>query len=180
MKRPFLDQLASALFKLESDRVEASSELDDKGRMGEPMAWSERNSAAQKFSQVVASNPLAYRFKQWIADIVAGDNYDRAAVQNTIDNFISSNTVAMYSFTTCPFCRRAKDALDERGVLYAAIELDELPDGNQIRAELGRRTKRTSVPSVFVKGEYIGGCNDGPGLLPLMESGEFDRMLGKS
>jgi glutaredoxin 3 len=85
----------------------------------------------------------------------------------------------MFSFSTCPFCRRAKDVLEEKGVSYASMELDELDgnEGNEIRAMLGRRTKRTSVPSIFIGGEYIGGCNDGPGLLPLAESGELDRLL---
>lgn len=140
------------------------------------MEWSEKDSVANKFSEFVAQ--YGYAFKQWVADIVAGE-YDQQATKSEIDDFITSNEVAMFSFTTCPFCRRAKDALDERGVTYKSIELDELKgnEGNAIRAELGRRTKRTSVPSIFVRGQYIGGCNDGPGLLPLMESGEFDRML---
>ena len=41
MKRPILDQVASSLLKLENDRVEQSSILDEKGRIGEPMEWSE-------------------------------------------------------------------------------------------------------------------------------------------
>ena len=85
----------------------------------------------------------------------------------------------MFSFTTCPFCRRAKDYLDEKGIAYRVLELDELEgnEGNEIRAVLGKLTKRTSVPSIFVGGTYIGGCNDGPGLLPLGESGELDKLL---
>jgi glutaredoxin 3 len=178
MKRPLIDQIASTLFQLENDRVQASSVVDDKGRVGEPMEWSEGTSMANQFSEVVASNPLGYRFKQWIADIIAGD-YDAEATKTKIQNFISSNDIAMFSFTTCPFCRRAKEALDERGIAYAVMELDELPgnQGNEIRAQLGKLTKRTSVPSIFVKSRYIGGCNDGPGLLPLMQSGEFDALL---
>ena len=87
----------------------------------------------------------------------------------------------MYSFTTCPFCRKAKDTLEGRGIPYRTVELDELEGniGNQIRAQLGRRTGRTSVPSIFVRGEFIGGCNDGPGLIPLLENGEFDAMMQK-
>ena len=125
----------------------------------------------------------AYGFKQWVADIVAGSDYDANAVQAQIDDFINDSQVAMFSFTTCPFCRRAKDELEQRGIAYAAMELDELPDnqGNIIRAELGRKTKRTSVPSIFVNGQYIGGCNDGsPGLLPLLEREDgaaFDALL---
>jgi hypothetical protein len=57
-----------------------------------------------------------------------------------IQDFISNEPVAMYSFTTCPFCRKAKDFLDEQNIAYKCIELDLLEgnEGNEIRAELGR------------------------------------------
>merc|ERR1712238_254686 len=95
---------------------------------------------------------------------------------------IKAPAVAMFSLTTCPFCRRAKDYLDEQGIAYTVMELDELDgnEGNEIRAVLGKKTKRTSVPSIFIGGNYIGGCNDGPGLLPLGESGELDKLLQRS
>ena len=178
MKRPILDQIASTLFKLETARVDASSVEDEQGRTGEPMEWSEKKSVANQFSEAVATNPIGYRFKQWVADIVAGD-FDEEAITLKVDSFIEENPVAMFSFTTCPFCRRAKDFLDEKGVQYKSLELDELEGntGNEIRAVLGRRVKRTSVPCIFIGGECIGGCNDGPGLLPLSETGELDKML---
>mmetsp|Transcript_24305 Transcript_24305/g.36029 ORF Transcript_24305/g.36029 Transcript_24305/m.36029 type:complete len:198 (-) Transcript_24305:272-865(-) len=153
MKRPILDQIASALFKLENARVEASSEVDSKGRMGEPMEWSESGSAANKFSEFIANNQIGYRFKQFVADIVAG-NFDEDEVGEVVDSFVANNTVAMFSFTTCPFCRKAKDFLSENDIAYCAIELDELDGnlGNEIRAVLGRKTQRTSVPSIFIGG----------------------------
>ena len=178
MKRPILDQVASTLFRLENARVEASSVVDEKGRKGEPMEWSDSSSIANQFSEIVSSNSLGYMFKQWVADIVAGD-YEEEVVASKIDAFVQDNKVAMFSFSTCPFCRRAKDFLDENGIEYQAMEIDELDgnEGNQIRAMLGRKTKRTSVPSIFVAGQFIGGCNDGPGLLPLAQSGELEKML---
>lgn len=183
MKRPILDQLATFLFKLENDRVEKASVIDEKGRAGEPMEWAEDNSFANKFSTIVASNDLGYRFKQAVADLVAG-NYDELSTKQSIQDFISKEPVAMYSFTTCPFCRKAKDFLDEQNITYKTIELDLLEgnEGNEIRAELGKMTKRTSVPSIFIGGEYIGGCNDGPGLLPLAreQPEQFNSMLKKA
>lgn len=178
MKRPILDQIASTLFRLEKTRVEASSEVDELGRVGEPMEWSESKSMANTFSEIVASNPIGYRFKQWVADIVAGE-FDEEEVGTMIDSFVTENDVAMFSFESCPFCRRAKDFLDEKGVKYSVIELDELEGntGNEIRAVLGRRTQRTSVPSIFIGGNCIGGCNDGPGLLTLADSGKLDTLL---
>jgi len=178
MKRPILDQIASTLFNLENARVAASSETDHKGRTGEPMEWSESESLANKFSEVVASNPLGTGFKQWVADIVAGE-YDEQQIRSLMDDFICENDVAIFSFTSCPFCRRAKDYLQEREIPFKAMELDELDGntGNEIRSMLGKRTGRTSVPSIFIGGKSIGGCNDGPGLLTIAKSGELDALL---
>lgn len=180
MQRPILDRIATFVFKLENDRVDNASVIDEKGRKGEPMEWAEENSFANKFSTVVASNDIGYRFKQTVADLVAGD-YDEASTKESIEDFISSSPIAMYSFSTCPFCRKAKDFLEDQNIAYSAIELDLLEDnrGNEIRAALGKMTKRTSVPSIFINGNYIGGCNDGnPGLLPLARDAErFNAML---
>jgi glutaredoxin 3 len=197
MKRPILDTLASVMFRLEKFRVDSSLEVDEHGRTGEPMQWSESDSLANRFSEIVASNSVGYRFKQFVADVVAGE-YDEEAMRSNVEMFISGKSptnrerdskkmtsdknqahVAMFSFSTCPFCRRAKDYLDDKRISYSTMELDELDGnkGNQIRAVLGKMTGRTSVPSIFVGGEYIGGCNDGPGLLPLAESGDLDKLL---
>ena len=75
--------------------------------MGEPMEWSESDSLANRFSMLVASNDIGYKFKQFVADIIAGE-YDREETERSIQDFIRSHPVALYSFTTCPFCRRAK------------------------------------------------------------------------
>jgi glutaredoxin 3 len=179
MKRPILDQIATALYRMETARVESSSQLDDNGRYGEPMEWSESNSLPNLVSEWIASNPLGYILKQMVADIIAGNDFDKDATMKLIDTFISENNVAMFSFTSCPFCRKAKDLLVEKGIEFQAMELDQLEGnlGNQIRACLGRKTKRTSVPSIFIGGNYIGGCNDGPGLLPLAANGTLDQLL---
>ena len=180
MKRPILDQVASALFNLERKRVESSSVMDVKGRVGEPMEWSESGSLTNTFSEVMAGG-VGYKFKQFVADIVAGD-FDEEKTKSKIEQFVKSNRVAMFSFSTCPFCRRAKDYFEEGGIDYAVMELDELAgnEGNEIRAVLGRKIKRTSVPCIFINGKCIGGCNDGPGLLPLARSGELERLLGNA
>jgi glutaredoxin 3 len=184
MKRPILDRIASSLFNLEMDRVESSSVVDEKGRVGEPMSWAQNDSLANKFSKVIAGNDLGYKFKQWVADIVAGE-YDEEKIESYAKDFISNAEtsgapIAMFSFTTCPFCRGAKDYFDKEGIKYVSLELDELDGnlGNEIRSVLGKMTRRTSVPSIFVKGTAIGGLNDGtPGLMPLVESGELNNLL---
>ena len=64
--------------------------------------------------------------------------------------------------------------MDAKGATYTVVELDELADGAARRARLGARTGRTSVPAVFIAGDYVGGLNDGaPGLAPLDAAGEL-------
>ena len=47
------------------------------------------------------------------------------------------------------------------------------------KTELKALTGKTSVPQVFVKGQFIGGCNDGGlgGTVPLLKSGKLQEML---
>ena len=50
--------------------------------------------------------------------------------------------------------------------------------GAALRARIGARTGRTSVPAIWVGADYIGGLNDGaPGLLPLDKVGDLDGRL---
>lgn len=46
------------------------------------------------------------------------------------------------------------------------VELDERQDGNAIRYELSQITGRTSVPQIWIDGEFVGGCNDGASCFP--------------
>lgn len=40
-----------------------------------------------------------------------------------------------------------------------------------------QRTERTSMPNIFIEGQSIGGCNDGPGLMTLKRNGKLEGML---
>ena len=44
--------------------------------------------------------------------------------------------VVVYSWTFCPFAKRAKALLEELGARYKAVELDQVADGKALRAEL--------------------------------------------
>ena len=79
----------------------------------------------------------------------------------------------VFSWSGCPFCKKAKALLDSKGAEYSVLELDQMDDGQKYRAALAERTGRTSMPSIF-----IGGVGDGsPGLKPLNDSGELDGKL---
>lgn len=72
---------------------------------------------------------------------------------------------------------QAKDVLDAKGAKYTVVELDQDSDGTAIRAELGDIVGRTSVPAIWIGKEFVGGCNDGPGIFTLDSRGELDTML---
>lgn len=100
-------------------------------------------------------------------------------MQAKIDGLIKDNDVLMLSFTTCPFCLKAKSVLNEKGIEYKTVELDKEPDGMQMRSQMSQMIGRTSVPAIWIKGTFVGGCNDGPmgGIVKLNQSGELDAML---
>jgi glutaredoxin 3 len=114
--------------------------------------------------------------KKALVKKLAGD-YDSAAIRARLDGLIQDNPVLMLSFTTWPFCVKAKEVL--KSAKYTVVELDTDPEGKAIRAELGELVGRTSVPAIWIDGEFIGGCNDGPtgGLVKLQEEGKLNIML---
>ena len=116
--------------------------------------------------------------KKALVKQLAGD-YDAAAIRARIDGLIQDNSVLMLSFTTCPYCLKAKEVLDQKAAKYTVVELDQDSDGKAIRAELGDVIGRTSVPAIWINQQFVGGCNDGPmgGIVSLNKSGELDGLL---
>eukprot|EP01031_Cornospumella_fuschlensis_P032320 gene32320-39087_t len=106
--------------------------------------------------------PTVNGLKQRLTSLFAG-TYDARAVNEKIDQDLQAPLV-MYSFTTCPYCLKAKAILqDKYQIDLKVIELDvDRAQGNAIRLELSKRTGRTSVPSIWLNGQFLGGCNDGP------------------
>ena len=156
----------------------ALPEAEADGWTGEPSAWADEDSFTQRLSG--ATQKYAAGFKQFVAEKVAGD-FDAAAVDASIDAALGDGGVTMYTFTSCPFCKKAKELLDAKGATYTEIALDEREDGAALRARLGKRTGRTSVPAVWIGDEYVGGLNDGaPGLVPLDKAGELDGKLKRA
>lgn len=137
--------------------------------------------------------PTVKDVKQALTSMTAGE-YNAVQINQKIDNFITSAPVVMFSFSKCPYCLKGKQILrDELKVEVQVMELDQdLQEGSAVRSELAKRTGRTSVPSIWVNGEFIGGCNDGPqvlerskiqtagGLVALVREGQFMKLLNNN
>lgn len=82
--------------------------------------------------------------------------------------------VEIYTWSICPYCIRAKQLLDQKGVSYTEhrIDGDEAARAAMAVRAGGRRT----VPQIFVDGEGLGGCSD---LYELEEQGRLDVKLGR-
>ena len=83
-----------------------------------------------------------------------------------------SGKIEIYTTLFCPFCIRAKQLLDSKGVMY--YETDVTARLSLRKAMTERAGGRTSVPQIFIDGQHIGGCND---LLALERSGQLDGLL---
>jgi glutaredoxin 3 len=79
--------------------------------------------------------------------------------------------IVVYSSAWCPYCVRAKQLLDKKGVKYEEISVDGNP---AIRAEMTRKAGRTSVPQIWIGQTHVGGCDD---LYALERAGKLDALL---
>ena len=83
--------------------------------------------------------------------------------------------VKMYTTAYCPYCTRAKQLLQARGV--ASIEEIRIDSDPQARSTMMEITKRRTVPQIFVGDTHVGGCDD---LMALDGRGELMPLLQAS
>ena len=67
-------------------------------------------------------------------------------------------TVKMYTTAVCPYCIRAKQILQARGV--AQIEEVRVDLDPSARVQMMEITGRRTVPQIFIGSTHVGGCDD--------------------
>ncbi len=71
---------------------------------------------------------------------------------------MSQATVEIYTWATCPFCLKAKQLLDSKGVAYQEHKID---GDEAARAKMSERAGgRRTVPQIFIGDHHVGGCDD--------------------
>jgi glutaredoxin 3 len=79
--------------------------------------------------------------------------------------------VEIYTWTFCPYCIRAKQLLDQKGVVYTEFKIDnDRAKLNELKAQTGSG----SVPQIFVDEKFIGGCDD---IIALDKKGDFESIF---
>ena len=81
--------------------------------------------------------------------------------------------IEMYTTPFCGYCARAKSLLERKGAAYE--EFDVMMDEKK-RAEMRERAKRSTVPQIFINGQYIGGSDE---LAALEQAGRLDALLAQ-
>ena len=79
--------------------------------------------------------------------------------------------VTMYATQFCPYCMRAERLLQSKGVAFEKIRVDLEP---QRRVEMMERTKRRTVPQIYIGDHHVGGYDD---LAALERAGRLDALL---
>src|SRR5690606_25435304 len=109
----------------------------------------------------------------------AGVNQGKTAmseIQSWIDNVVKTNDMVVFMKGTpdqpmCGFSGRVVQMLDYLGVPYQAVnvlESDQLRDGIKTYSEW------PTIPQLYVKGEFIGGCDI---VTEMFQSGELKQTL---
>ena len=81
------------------------------------------------------------------------------------------SNVTIYTKPYCPFCIRAVDLLEKKGVDFTEIEAAFDPDKRQ---EMIQRSGRATFPQIFIGERHIGGCDE---MMALERAGELDQLL---
>ena len=80
--------------------------------------------------------------------------------------------ILIYTTNLCPYCVMAKRLLDKKGASYKEINVDAQTG---LREEMMRKTKRRTVPQIYIGDLHVGGFDD---LYALEQQKKLDALLG--
>ena len=80
--------------------------------------------------------------------------------------------IKIYSTKSCPYCVRAKQLLERKGIAFTEVNLSvEAPE---VRLELMEKTNHRTVPQIFINDDFIGGFDQ---LYALEREGKLDQLI---
>lgn len=79
--------------------------------------------------------------------------------------------ILIYTSNLCPYCIMTKRLLDKKGAVYNEINVDSEPG---LRQEMMLKTKRRTVPQIYIGDFHIGGFDD---LYALEQQSRLDPLL---
>ena len=104
--------------------------------------------------------------------------YSAVAPSNALAESIGKSEIVVFRRDHCSYCDDAVSSLISSGYKN---QMTVFTVNSHQKEEIIGITKSRSLPSVWVKGKYIGGCNDGPepwmGVKKLLANGKFIDLL---
>ena len=79
--------------------------------------------------------------------------------------------ILIYTTNICPYCVMAKRLLDKKGASYTEINVDTQTG---LREEMMSKTKRRTVPQIYIGDLHVGGFDD---LYTLEQQKKLDTLL---
>lgn len=82
---------------------------------------------------------------------------DPSQAPQFLDRMLAQRKIVVISATYCTFCSKLKLLLIELKQTFITLEIDVIPNGREVFAEVALRTGVHTVPQVFLQGKYLGG-----------------------
>ena len=98
------------------------------------------------------------------------------SIQDDIKNTVSTNPVVLYmkgtpQFPMCGFSGQVVQILDYLGIPYKGVNV---LDNQDVREGIKTYSNWPTIPQLYVKGEFIGGCDI---VREMFQSGELQQHL---
>ena len=81
--------------------------------------------------------------------------------------------IELYTTMFCPYCARARNLLQKKGVNFT--DIDVMGDDDKREEMVARAGGRRTVPQIFIDGRHIGGSDE---LVALDREGKLNPLLG--
>ena len=100
------------------------------------------------------------------------------AIEQFIDNEVKSNDVVLFmkgtpQFPQCGFSGQVVQILDYLGVPYKGVNILE---DEELRQGIKEYSNWPTIPQLYVKGEFVGGCDI---VREMFQSGELQSLLSE-
>ena len=82
-----------------------------------------------------------------------------------------ATAITIYTTAICPYCVAAKNFLKSKGRDWTEVRIDTDPAE---REKMVAKTRRTSVPQIFIGETHVGGYDD---MMALHRAGKLEALL---
>lgn len=116
-----------------------------------------RSISNQLSFQLANKNHKTSYFVQNTAKFSSSTNNNNSS--KWLNDKLNEKKVVIFSKTTCPYCQKVKGLFSRLNEPTVIVELDNLTNGREIQNELSIKTGVSTVPQVFINGNFVGGCD---------------------